>query len=74
MTMVMFATRCDTPDCGKRSEEYTSWPTCRDCHEHACSDHTVPGSLQQNERDRDGVAVMTESVYCTNCQTTWGPE
>lgn len=78
MTTVPFATRCDVPKCGERSPEYTTWPTCRDCHADTCPAHTVPGSLQQHEHDRsteDGtVAVMTESVYCTTCQTTWGPE
>lgn len=78
MTDVRFATICDAENCGNRSEEYTAWPTCRGCHLHACPDHTVPGSLQQHERDRsteDGtVAVMTETVYCTTCKTTWGAE
>lgn len=78
MTTVKYADRCDADNCGKQSAEYTHLPTCRDCHDHACTDHTVPGSLQQHERDRsteDGtVAVMTETVYCTTCQTTWGPE
>lgn len=34
MSMVRFATLCVR--CSARSEEYTSWPECRDCQEHIC--------------------------------------
>lgn len=74
MTMVKFATICDAPDCGKRSEEYTGWPSCRACMLDTCPEHTVPGSLQEHERDRDGEAIMTQDVYCKDCLATWGAE
>lgn len=45
MAMVKFATVCDKPNCKNRSEEYTGYPTCRDCQEEVCPAHMVPGSL-----------------------------
>ena len=78
MTLVRFASKCDAPDCGRRSEEGANWPSCRSCGLDICPDHTVPGSLKQSERDRsdeDGTeAIMTESVYCLDCLATWGAE
>lgn len=35
--IVKFATLCDA--CNKRSEEYTSWPTCRECYGNFCPNH-----------------------------------
>jgi hypothetical protein len=40
MTKVRFATTCDS--CGKRSEEYFSWPACRECGDDICSECDVP--------------------------------
>lgn len=37
MAMVKFATTCDV--CGDRSEEYTQWPSCRECGLHICPQH-----------------------------------
>lgn len=74
MILVKFASLCDAPDCLKRSEEYGNWPTCRNCHLDTCPDHTVPGSLQEHEYDRDDEAVMKQDVYCTACLATWGAE
>lgn len=34
MTLVRFASLCDK--CAVRSEEYTAWPTCRECGDHVC--------------------------------------
>jgi hypothetical protein len=66
MVMVRFATKCDR--CGKRSEEYTSWPSCRECLNDTCPDCTHPGTLQEHDYDReseDGTfAVHTEDVIC----------
>jgi len=36
MSMVKFATLCD--QCGKRSEEYTAWPSCEGCGDEVCDD------------------------------------
>lgn len=42
MSMVRFATLCDK--CGKRSEEYSAWPSCRECLEHVCPNCSVNAS------------------------------
>lgn len=42
MSYVKFACKCD--QCGKRSEEYTSWPACTDCMDDVCPAHWVPDS------------------------------
>lgn len=34
--------------CHKRSEEYTEWPTCRECFDHVCPDHQAPGSVRSD--------------------------
>lgn len=34
MSMIKFATLCDK--CEARSEEYTTWPTCRECMDDVC--------------------------------------
>jgi hypothetical protein len=60
MTMVRFATTCD--HCGKRSEEYTAWPSCRNCLSDTCSACDVP-----TERSED------ECNY-TQCRICQGPE
>ena len=49
MSMVMFATLCDR--CTKRSEEYTSWPTCKDCGEHICESCDIASERTQDERN-----------------------
>lgn len=49
MAMVRFATTCDR--CGKRSEEYTAWPGCRECGQDICGDCTEPGTLIEAELD-----------------------
>lgn len=46
---VMFATKCDT--CGKRSAEYSTWPTCSECMEHACPTCDIPAKRTEDERD-----------------------
>lgn len=44
--VVRFATVCD---CGAKSEEYTAWPSCRDCGEYICPACMVPGSASEDE-------------------------
>lgn len=58
---VRFATTCDS--CGARSEEYTAWPTCYECHDHVCRVCEVPGSF------REGDASPDHSL-CQTCHTT----
>ena len=49
MTLVRFASICDIPGCGARSEEYSSWPVCGECNRDICPVHQVPGTLEQDE-------------------------
>ncbi len=46
--IVRFATVCV---CGKRSDEYTSWPTCHDCGEYICPNCQKPGTDTEDERN-----------------------
>jgi len=57
MAIVRFTTTCDVLGCAKRAEEYSAWPTCRDCGEFICTEHQVPGSDTQDER---GLCVCLE--------------
>lgn len=59
MTMVRFATACNL--CGKRSEEYTAWPTCRDCDAHVCPDCAAPDSPVTGDGERQ------DAVTCVPC-------
>ena len=51
--------------CGKRSEAYTSWWTCRECYEMVCDDHMVDGS----EDEETGRALCLE---CRDYAITMG--
>ncbi len=55
MSMVRFATNCDV--CGSRSEEYGSWPICRECGCHICPKCEVSGC-----HDDEG-----GSTWCKTC-------
>lgn len=55
MSLVMFACICDV--CGRRSEEYGSWPTCPDCMDDICPAHWVPDSYDPEKN----------SVLCLLC-------
>lgn len=48
MAFVRFATKCDK--CGRRSEEYTAWPECRECGEHICKACDVAPERSEDER------------------------
>jgi hypothetical protein len=48
MSIVMFATLCD--HCGARSDEYSAWPSCRECLEDTCEQCYMPGSYTADER------------------------
>lgn len=52
MSVVRFASTCDHPGCGVRSEEYTEWPECRDCGNHCCPQHAT--AMQDHSRDVEG--------------------
>lgn len=54
MSMVRFAMICD--HCGKRSPEYTLWPTCRECGEDVC--HECSTDFSDDETNR---------ATCLNC-------
>lgn len=47
--MVRFATTCDR--CTARSEEYSAWPSCRECMDDICPDCAEPGSLMEADLD-----------------------
>lgn len=57
MAIVRFATTCDT--CSRRSEEYFSWPTCRECQGDFCLDCDVPCARTEDER---------HETLCKKCQ------
>jgi hypothetical protein len=50
MSMVRFATKCDK--CGRRSEEYTSWPSCKDCGEDICPDCDIDSERTEDESNK----------------------
>lgn len=58
--VVRFATVCDHYGCIKRSEEYTAFPTCRDCGDQVCPEHEVSG--QRNDE--------TNKTLCVACEPT----
>lgn len=50
MSMVQFAMLCDK--CQRRSPEYESWPSCRECMEDACSNCDIPQERRLDENYR----------------------
>jgi hypothetical protein len=66
MAMVKFATTCDISLpmqnrlCGVRSEEYSQWPRCRYCDEHACPTHARPNSTVDADLDSPATCVCTD--------------
>jgi hypothetical protein len=61
MALVKFASICDVKPCAARSAEYTEWPTCRECMQHACPAHTAANTLIENDGQR--------TVICSECQS-----
>lgn len=59
MAMVRFATTCDR--CQQRSEEYASWPTCRECQDDICPSCTAAYTLETG--DGEG----PDTVICSTC-------
>ena len=57
--MVKFATTCDR--CQRRSEEYTAWPTCKECSDHVCPRCDIEG--ERTEADVD----TPETTMCPGC-------
>jgi NMD protein affecting ribosome stability and mRNA decay len=60
MSTVRFAMLCDK--CGRRSEEYGSWPSCADCGEDVCTDCDVPAARTEDEANR---------TICRECARNW---
>ena len=60
--MVRFATTCDHPDCGQRSEEYTSWPSCRYCGDSCCPAHRQVKLLVEADVDQPEVCLCHSPV------------
>ena len=75
MAMVKIATLSDNPNCLRRSDEYTAWPTCRSCGKHVCAACTEPFSLLEDDSDNsEGVAEMKITVQCADCLESEGPD
>ena len=53
MSIVRFAMLCDK--CGKRSEEYTPWATCRECGMDFC-----PNCSTENTEDESNRCICNE--------------
>lgn len=47
--VVKFATLCDK--CKKRSEEYTSFPSCKDCQQDICPDCDIKSERSEDEKN-----------------------
>lgn len=58
--MVKFTTTCD--HCGQRADEYTAWPSCRDCGLDTCPMCDVPDL--RTEADLD-TPPTTRCLQCT---------
>lgn len=59
--IVRFASLCDYDGCKKRSEEYTSWPSCQMCMLDCCPEHQHPGSKTDADLD------TPETCLCLTC-------
>lgn len=60
MSMVRFATTCDTPTCRKRSDEYTAWPSCLVCMQDFCPEH--------GRKTREADVDQSEAGICFDCE------
>lgn len=60
---VRFATLCDR--CRARSDEYSSWPMCRECMDDICPSCAAPHSLSTGDGER------RDSVLCKSCTTDY---
>jgi len=60
---VRFSSLCDFPSCGARSEEYATWPDCRDCGEQFCGKHQEPGSYREPDESSG------HDCLCRECAT-----
>lgn len=49
MATVRFASICDVPDCGARSDEYSVWPVCSECGRDICMTHQVVNTLDEEQ-------------------------
>jgi NMD protein affecting ribosome stability and mRNA decay len=50
MSIVRFAMLCDK--CGRRSEEYGGWSSCRNCGEDVCPDCDVVAERTEDEANK----------------------
>jgi ribosomal protein S14 len=66
MSMVRFATTCDT--CGQRSEEYTAWGSCRCCLRDVCLTCRWPGTTIDADLDQP------ETALCRECVAEYGED
>lgn len=51
MSLVKFASICDWPGCGSRSEEYVAYPSCKECQRDLCPRHQVKDSLDEERNN-----------------------
>ena len=47
--------------CGRRSDEYTAWPSCSNCMGDICDQCMAPGTLDTGDGDRG------DRCYCKPC-------
>ena len=55
MSIVRFAMVCD--HCGKRSPEYSGWPTCASCGSDICLTCAVPDSVDADYDHYDALCL-----------------
>lgn len=67
MSMVMFATICDP--CGKRSEEYSAFPSCRTCMEDVCPDCST--NIDDEHKRADCLRCLETPERGDLCQRCW---
>jgi hypothetical protein len=58
MAVVRFATLCDR--CRKRSEEYTAFPSCRECLDDICPDCAAPGTTTDADLDSPATCLCKQ--------------
>ena len=63
-----FATICDR--CGRRSEEYSAWPTCIECLDDICPNCDVAAERTEDERNRTCCRVCHAEIRALNLPPT----
>lgn len=72
MSVVRFAMLCDK--CQRRSEEYSCWPSCRDCGEHTCDACDLASQRTEDERNETLCGECHERNEAEERWRTSGPQ